>query len=297
MKSANSQAAVCARRGFTLVELLVVIAIIGILIALLLPAVQAAREAARRTQCTNNLKQLALGFENYNDTFRVLPDGGKNGADSPVSTANAGCSSHTANACSRGEWNWAYQILPFVEQLNLYQQTNDATIYATPVAGFYCPTRRAPLIFNGYAKLDYAGCTGDNMNATGGNGAIVERMCSSAVRLADVIDGTSNTLVVGEKQQNIKNFGGSGGDNEPWVNSGWDQDNIRFGSLTSTPAPDSDYPAEPPTYWSTRFGGSHPSAFNAAFLDGSVRAINYAVNAENFRRMCVRNDNMTVELP
>jgi prepilin-type N-terminal cleavage/methylation domain-containing protein len=293
-KGGNVRAQAGVKLGFTLVELLVVIAIIGILIALLLPAVQAAREAARRTQCTNNLKQLILGFENYNDTFRVLPDGGKDGATAPVSTANSGCSSLCCSGCSRGEWNWAYQILPFAEQINLYQQPSDSVILKTPVATYYCPTRRAPLIFSGYAKLDYAACAGDG---TAQNGAVVERMVSSPVRLADVFDGTSNTIVVAEKQQNIKYFGGSGGDNEPWANSGWDVDNIRFGKLTEPPAPDADYPAEPPAIWSNRFGASHPAVFNAAFLDGSVRALNYSISAEMFRRMTVRNDQLAVEFP
>ena len=282
------------RRGFTLVELLVVIAIIGVLIALLLPAVQAARESARRTQCVNNLKQLAVGFSNYHDTFRVLPDGGKDAATSPVSKANAGCSSMCCSGCSRGEWNWAYQLLPFDEQQNLFQQPKDSTVYTTPVTIYYCPTRRAPLLYKGYGKLDYAACAGDG---TSHNGAVVERAVDPAVRLADLQDGTTNTLIVAEKQQNLNNFGGSGGDNEPWPDSGWDVDNIRFGILTQPPAPDSDYPVEPPTLWSNRFGASHSAVFNGAFADGSVRVISYNINPETFRRMTVRNDRLAVELP
>jgi prepilin-type N-terminal cleavage/methylation domain-containing protein len=282
------------RRGFTLVELLVVIAIIGVLIALLLPAVQAARESARRSQCANNLKQIALGFVNYHDAFRVLPDGGKDGATAPVSTANANCSSLCCSGCSRGEWNWSYQILPFAEQRALYDNPKDATVYATPVVTYYCPTRRSAITFGGYGKLDYAACGGDT---TSQNGAVVERAVSAPVRLADLFDGTANTLIVAEKQQNVNNFGGSGGDNEPWPNSGWDQDNIRFGHLTEPPAPDSDYPIEPPTFWSNRFGSSHASAFNAAFADGSIRAINYSIDPEMFRRMSVRNDHLSIEFP
>ncbi|HVX59084.1 MAG TPA: DUF1559 domain-containing protein [Pirellulales bacterium] len=293
--SEHSKQSAQQQPGFTLVELLVVIAIIGILIALLLPAVQAAREAARRTECTNHLKQLAIGFQNYHDTYRVLPDGGKDGATSPVNTLTPNCSSHKYNGCSRGEWNWAYQLLPFVEQLNLYQQPNDNTILNTPVATYYCPTRRAALIFHGHAKTDYAGNGGDAFRSY--NGAVVERMVVSPVRMADIFDGTSSTIIVGEKQQNIKNLGASGGDNEAWVNAGWDQDDMRFGILTYPPAPDADYPPEPPTYWSYRFGSSHPAVFNAAFADGSVRAINYSITPEMFRRMCVRNDQLAVEFP
>ena len=93
-----------ARRGFTLVELLVVIAIIGILVALLLPAVQAAREAARRTQCTNNLKQLGLAVHNYENTNKELPPGGL--------TPTGGSYGHS----------WWVRILPYIEQGNVYDK-------------------------------------------------------------------------------------------------------------------------------------------------------------------------------
>ena len=129
------------------------------------------------------------------------------------------------------------------------------------------------------------------------NGAVVKRRCSNPVRLADVTDGTSTTLLVAEKQTNIRNFGSSGGDNEPWVNAGWDQDEIRVGSVSLPPAPDGKHPAEPPTYWSSQFGGSHPGVFNGVLVDGSVRSIGFTVDAEMFRRTCVRNDNLPVTLP
>src|SRR5436309_7188128 len=95
------------RFGFTLVELLVVIAIIGVLVALLLPAVQAAREAARRTQCSNNLKQLGLAAHNFNDSFSRLPPGG--GAQG----GGSGLSASTDYGC------WLVYLLPYVEQQNL----------------------------------------------------------------------------------------------------------------------------------------------------------------------------------
>ena len=92
-------------RGFTLVELLVVIAIIGILVALLLPAIQAAREAARRTQCNNNLKNITLGLQNYHDTYKVFPAGARN-----------------ATFPSRVGPSWWYGALPFMEQRNIYDK-------------------------------------------------------------------------------------------------------------------------------------------------------------------------------
>jgi prepilin-type N-terminal cleavage/methylation domain-containing protein len=96
-------------RGFTLVELLVVIAIIGVLVSLLLPAVQAAREAARRMQCSNNLHQIGMGMHNYHDVFLAFPVG--------VTNSVAG----NGNG-SNGNWTWPARLLPFVEQGTLYDQ-------------------------------------------------------------------------------------------------------------------------------------------------------------------------------
>lgn len=268
-------------RGFTLIELLVVIAIIAVLVALLLPAVQQAREAARRTQCKNNLKQIGLAFHNYHDIFRVLPDGGNDsGSGWPCSAC---CSAN-----NRGEWNWMYQILPQIEQANLQAVTADSTIYKSPIPSYFCPSRRSPGVYGSSAKSDYAGNSGDGQNNY--NGAVIRRSCKNSIDLAMFQDGTSNTLMVGEKQTNIKNFGSSGGDNEPYVNSGWDQDEIRWGAIGNNPQSDFDHPAEPPTYWSGRFGSSHSGAFNGVMVDGSVRSISYNVDAETFRRICVRND-------
>lgn len=141
------------RLGFTLIELLVVIAIIAILIALLLPAVQQAREAARRTQCRNNLKQIGLALHNYESSFGMFPQAAHNsynimdvpgGGPMPY----AGYASYmTPNTLS-----WRVMILPFIEQVNLYNQfnmqgwqygwspINPTTIGATPIPGFYCPS-------------------------------------------------------------------------------------------------------------------------------------------------------------
>src|SRR5262245_52263708 len=96
----------CARRAFTLVELLVVIAIIGVLVALLLPAVQQAREAARRMTCTNNLKQIAIALHNHHDVKLSFPPGGMN-------------TGHNGTPCYT---TWTIEILPFMEQTSLYQQ-------------------------------------------------------------------------------------------------------------------------------------------------------------------------------
>ena len=275
------------RRGFTLVELLVVIAIIGILIALLLPAVQAAREAARRIQCTNHLKQIGLGFQNYHDVFGVLPDAGKD---------KGGVCDGCCNADNRGDWNWMYQIMPFIEQQNLYDEPNDTKIYQTPVATYYCPTRRPAGRYpddTKYAKTDYAGCVGDTWGSPF-NGTVVRRKCALPVNFAGVRDGTSNTLLVGEKQLNPNYLGQSGGDNEPYANAGFDEDIVRIVSKDWAPASDAEHPQEPPTHWSRRFGSSHPGVFNGVFVDGSVRAIPYTMDVETLRRLAVRNDGQPV---
>ena len=185
-----------------------------------------------------------------------------------------------------------YQIMPMIDQANLQSVTTDSTIYNTPIGAYYCPSRRRPAVYGSSAKSDYAGNGGDAQGNY--NGALIRRSCKSSIDFASFVDGTSNTLLVGEKQTNINNFGGSGGDNEPYVNSGWDQDQIRNGALTNIPMSDLDHPAEPPTLWSERFGSSHSGAFNGVMADGSVRSVSYNVDAETWRRVCVRNDRLIV---
>lgn len=135
--------------GFTLVELLVVIAIIGVLVALLLPAVQAARESARRMQCVNNLKQIGIGFLNHESTHKFLPCAGRSGYYVGDPLLGAGRDQ---------PGGWIYQILPYVEQQAVYNITNDGdklnittkqrqqsiVLQSTPIPSFNCPSRRPP---------------------------------------------------------------------------------------------------------------------------------------------------------
>ncbi|MEJ5340826.1 MAG: DUF1559 domain-containing protein [Thermogutta sp.] len=199
----------CLRSGFTLVELLVVIAIIGILIALLLPAVQAAREAARRSQCTNNLKQIGLALHNFHDTYQRLP---------------AACYDEVirglTNPPGSGQWyRWSYLtcLLPFVEQKSLYDQlvsTNSfvqwpdgttAPTAKTLINTFICPSDygyvKALFAYSGNAAPGNYHCNrGDqwlNWDWYESRG-VFGRGDKKPVNFALVTDGTSNTMAVAE---------------------------------------------------------------------------------------------------
>jgi prepilin-type N-terminal cleavage/methylation domain-containing protein/prepilin-type processing-associated H-X9-DG protein len=156
--------------AFTLIELLVVIAIIGVLIALLLPAVQKIREAANRTQCQNNLKQLGLAFHNYNDTFKKLPPGGGIGPALAKLNKAAG-DPYKYNIWGADKGSWLVYTLPFMEQDNLYKNTphkRDSTLPAPPDDNLmiwdwtpYDPNYPWPV------KLPYGRCPSDSWNVDG----------------------------------------------------------------------------------------------------------------------------------
>jgi len=226
-------------KAFTLVELLVVIAIIGILVALLLPAIQAAREAARRSQCVNNLKQIGLGIQNCHDTKRQYPSAGSNSEDFYTDIA-------TVTAAKPGfeRFGWGYQILPYIEENNIYQAARgfrpidpipalgNRALVEIPVAVYSCPSRgpRVAALNDGtvVALGDYAGVMfsflGDQWRnnfsysgASGPVGPVAKEFSWRAiiakggqyhngtyerlrpVKVKDVLDGTSKTIAVMEK--------------------------------------------------------------------------------------------------
>ena len=295
------------RRGFTLIELLVVIAIIAVLIALLLPAVQASREAARRSQCLNNLKQVGLALHNYHDAVGAFPPG------------------YIARPALDGDnigtgWGWAAMILPQVEQSALFNSINfslgievpaNRTSRLTQVGTFACPSDAtympqftvvddstsstalgSPIC--DVASSDYVGCfgTGDVSDFPGrdrGEGLFFR---NRSIRIAEIIDGTSQTIAVGEKSQNLARATWTGAVTRAAVpitqlqaEGGLSPEG--GGALVLAHAGELDGPNSRPAH-ADQFWSRHPGGCNFTFADGSVRFIKEKRPLVIFRALATR---------
>ncbi len=316
-------------RAFTLIELLVVIAIIGILIALLLPAVQKVREAANRLKCANNLKQIGLGMLNHENVYGRFPTGGWGW--NWIGQPDLGTDHNQPGG-------WIYCLLPFVEQDALYNlgsgsPYDSAAMKAAntqrmevPLSIFNCPSRRTggpyPGGSSGYvnattptlrARADYAACSGDGTNgsndeADGGPGSWADVktyqwkstavytgviFLRSEIQIKDLTTGTSNTFLAGEKYLNPLHYadGGDPGDNESMY-VGFDNDINRETGYTSGSNwyPRPPYEDKSGAGDTQSFGSAHPSGLNMLYGDGSVHHIGYGVDVNIFAHYGNRNN-------
>jgi prepilin-type N-terminal cleavage/methylation domain-containing protein/prepilin-type processing-associated H-X9-DG protein len=275
------------RSAFTLIELVVVIAIIAVLIGLLLPAVQKVREASARTQCLNNLKQIGMAFHNHHDQMLFFPTGGWEWWTPPTYNGAQPLVGFPQKA------GWGFQILPYVEGDNAYR-AGPVVAIATPHKVFFCPSRRAPqtvtyldeytpALTGGqltHALCDYAA---SNWEGTG----VVRQY--NPTRFADITDGTSNTLLVGDKRLDVTDLGQPQPDDNEGYTSGWDEDTVRQTDRPPLPDPRGGGSG------GLRFGSSHPGRFNVVFADGSARSISYSINPTLFSYLGNKADGKVID--
>jgi prepilin-type N-terminal cleavage/methylation domain-containing protein/prepilin-type processing-associated H-X9-DG protein len=323
------------RAGFTLIELLVVIAIIGVLISLLLPAVQKVREAANRTQCQNNLKQIGLGLHNYHDVHKRFPPGYID-----ANRATSASASGTPDNDVGPGWGWASLLLPYVEQENVYRRIDfgqtvgmgvNLQISQQPLAVFQCPSDDLQDAFGVYdstfstpiatlAHGNYVGCNGwvecfnnaggffsggvgnDGLPGTTGAAANGVFYRNSKTNIASVIDGLSNTIIVGERSSNHSpsTWTGAvpGGRCPAWMATqpfaqpyapppGPAYDNADFGEAlilahcNATHLPNADFPV----FDADTFYSKHPSGTNFLFGDGSVHFLSSGIDPTTYQNL------------
>jgi len=315
------------RFGFTLVELLVVIAIIGVLVALLLPAVQAAREAARRMKCTNNLRQLAIACHNHHDVTGTLP---RDGNQNPGGLAN----SHGTNGtgcCGAGapHWSWIARALPYFEQKNIYEQANiplnnlnqnqqTLTVIATVLPMLTCAsdqtlprtrTNSADLSGVLVAVTSYRGNAGANWGAD----HYPDEAAFSTAYVNPAVDGSKNglengdglfwrgdlrkgTMRLAEIADGTSNTYLIGEDVPELIQ--WNAWAYTNGSTATCAIPpnvgittgDPDLGKPGFGRWPTRysFRSRHPNGLNFALADGSVRFVSNNIPLLTYRQMATR---------
>lgn len=278
------------RRAFTMIELLVVIAIIAVLIGLLLPAVQMVREAAARSQCQNNLKQIGLALHLHHDVYHFFPSAGSPNAMIP-NTIDGSPAIGAAQQCS-----WLYQILPFLEQYAVWN--NPAAAPRIPIKTYFCPSRRGPMlvsggVYAGNAENDYSGSAWKAPLPT------FFQANPNVVRIDQISDGTSNTLAVGEKNLCRAALGsGSDGNDEQGYITGYDDDTVSFLTVKDANGTVLYQPARDLTGGCTAgtggFGSAHPGRFGALFADGSVHGINYSISLLALNAVCGINDGIAI---
>ena len=318
--------------GFTLVELLVVIAIIGVLIALLLPAVQAAREAARRAQCTNHLKQLALAMHNFHDAHKILPPAGGMGQGEP--TWGLRLMPFIEEASSRGMWE------PYIDLNHCYYYATQKARETQPPVHFCPSRRapqdnlfskernsRGSVPGGPGALSDYAGNAGNvdtlacqappsscNYRPTGvimypfqsgGNCTLDPAdsdkiIWSHKINFKRITDGTSKTLLLGEKHVRPDEYGLVAGGDISFYNDDLFDSTMRIAGVSSVAEAGGrakDIPlAEGPhndlndDNRAAQFGSMHPGICQFAMCDGSVRAISVFATTDVLRHLAHRSD-------
>ena len=315
-----------ANRGFTLIELLVVIAIIGVLVGLLLPAVQSAREASRRIHCQNNLKQIGLAVTLFHDSNRALP---------PARLANHP-GSRVGQDCASDQPSWFVHIMPYLENGNMYEEFDlfdsveiaPSNVRKTALSVYVCPSRRSPQeatvdesVIQERAPCgcggtisripagalgDYAANHGDvSPGASGadsdfyyggnGTGALISSrpICKAnspigwmdRIKMSSLLDGTSNTFLVGEAHVPPSQFGVAPVDGP--IYSGQEFSTIARVGGPGAPIVRNRFQTLPLMF---QFGSVHPNICNFALADGSVQAISSTINTISLGRYCNRAD-------
>jgi prepilin-type N-terminal cleavage/methylation domain-containing protein len=298
-------------RGFTLIELLVVIAIIAILIALLVPAVQKVREAAARTQSTNNLKQIGLAFHGFHDANKRLPHNG--GAATIGVAPNATVWQANAGHQNINSGSWAFMILPYIDQNPMfagpagtaYNAVPTAAIKGTGVAAYMCPGRGRPSVSSTtgtWTDYFFNNCLNDSSSLANAQNAAAPPTKRS---LVGITDGSSNTIMVGHGQLNTTQYSlgtGTQGSGTIWTGGqafGGGTGTHRtltagFGAATAA-TNQRDTNANPAN--AGAWGGPFPQGGLYALGDATVRMFPYTMTTTTFGPFLTPNQGETVTLP